>query len=82
MIDMGIPVIMGTVVAEVLTLISSSYSVIFLNRSDGVKYYFNSRVRTGAHGWEDATNSKRLPKTIIHKNSATATQMKFERHRS
>jgi hypothetical protein len=86
MMDMSMPVVLGTVVAEVAVVISSILISEFLNRSDRVQV-FNSPAKTGADGREDAPRSKRPPKTISYKDekesyfdhSATATQMKFKR---
>jgi hypothetical protein len=86
MMDMSIPVVFGTIVAEVLVAISSLLVNDFLNRSDPVQI-FNRPAKTGAHGWQDAPQSKRPPKTMSYKDeresyfdhSATATQMKFKR---
>jgi hypothetical protein len=86
MIDMSIPVVFGTVVAEVAVVISSLLISDFLNRSDRVQF-FNSPAKTSAHGLEDAQHSKRPPKTICYTDeqesyfdhTATATRMKYKR---
>jgi len=87
MIDMSIPIVLGTIVAEVGVVISSFLFSNYLNRSDQVKFKFNSGAKMFAHEGEDPTHSKRPLKTINYKDekesyfdhSATATQIKFER---
>jgi hypothetical protein len=86
MMDMSIPIISGTIVAEVVVVISSFLFSDFLNRGDQVNLGI-SLAKTGAHGWEDATPSNFPSKKMSYKDekesyfdhSATATQMKFER---
>ena len=85
--DMSIPIILGTIVAEVGVVISSFIFSNFLNRRDQVKLNPKSRATVGAYGCEDATHNKLPPKTISYKDeresyfdhSATATHMKFDR---
>jgi hypothetical protein len=87
MIDMSIPVVLGTIVAEVVVVISSFLFSNYLNRSGQMKLNLNSGAKMVAREWEDATHSKRPFKTLSYKDeedsyfdhSATATQMKFER---
>jgi hypothetical protein len=87
MIDVSIPVVLGTTVAEVVVVISSFLFSNYLNRSGQLKLNLNSGAKMVAHDWEDATHSKRPPKKMSYKDekesyfdhSATATQMKFER---
>ncbi len=87
MIDMSIPVVLGTVVAEVVVVVSSFLFSDFLNRSDQMQFDYSSRAKTGAPGWEDETERKRPPKKMSYKDdkdsyfdhTATATQMKFVR---
>jgi hypothetical protein len=87
MIDMSVPVVLGTIVAEVVVVISSFVFSNFLNRSGQLKPNLNSGAKVIAHEWEDATHGKRPPKKMSYKDekesyfdhSATATQMKFER---
>lgn len=86
MIDMSIPVILGTVVAEVLVVVSSFVVSKFLTRSDQVKFGHHFRAKFAARQGEDSPLSERPPKTISYKDerdsyfdhSATATQIKFE----
>lgn len=83
--DMSIPIVSGTIVAEVVVVISSFLFSDFLNRGQ-VNLGF-SRAKTRAHGWEVGTPSEFPPKKMSYKDdkesyfdhSATATQMKFER---
>lgn len=87
MIDMSIPVILGTVVAEAVVVVSSFLFCDYLDRSGQVKLDLNRAAKMVAHEREDATHSDRPPKKISYKDekesyfdhSATATQMKFER---
>jgi hypothetical protein len=87
MMDMSIPVVLGTIVAEIVVVVSSFVFSDYLNRSGQVKLDLNSRARMDVDGREDASNSKRPPKTMSYKDeketyfdhAATATQMKFER---
>jgi hypothetical protein len=89
MIDMSIPIVFGTIVAEVVLVISSFLFSNYLNRRDHVKLNLNSAAKMVAHEWEDATHSKRPPKKMSYKDekesyfdhSATTTQMKFEQNR-
>jgi hypothetical protein len=86
MIDLSIPVVLGTVVAEVVVVIGSFSFSNYLNRGGQVKFGFNSGSKMVAHEWDDATQGKPSPKKISYKDekesyfdhSATATQMKFE----
>jgi hypothetical protein len=86
MIDMSIPVVLGTIVAEIVVVVSSFVFSNYLNRSGQVKLDLNSGPRM-VDRWEEASNSKQPPKTISYKDekesyfdhAATATQMKFER---
>jgi hypothetical protein len=86
MIDMSIPVIVGTVVAEVLVVVSSFVVSKFLTRSDQLNFGHNIRAKFGAPRGEDALHSGSPRKTISYKDeresyfdhSATATQIKFE----
>ncbi len=86
MMDMSIPVVLGTILAEGVVAISSFLVSDFLNDSDRVQVS-NSHAKTGAHGREDSPHSKRPPKTISYADeqesyfdhSATATRMKFKR---
>ena len=86
MMDMSIPVVLGTIVAEVVVVVSSFAFSRFLNRSDQVKFNLGHRAKIGKHGWEDTPDSKRPTKAISYKDekesyfdhAATATQMKFE----
>lgn len=87
MIDMSIPVILGTVVAEVLVVVSSFIVSKFLTRSDQLPLRHYHLAKYGAHRGEDAPHSERPAKSISYKDeresyfdhSATATQIKFER---
>jgi hypothetical protein len=87
MIDMSVPVVLGTIVAEVVVVISSFSFSKFLNRSDQVTLHLNRRAKIAGHEWEDSTLNKHPPKKISYKDekesyfdhSATATQMTFER---
>jgi len=84
--DMSIPIVLGTMVAEGVLVMSSILVGDFLDRSDPVEVS-NSHAKTGAHGREDSAYSKRPPKTICYTDeqesyfdhSATATRMKFKR---
>jgi hypothetical protein len=84
--DMSIPIVLGTIVAEGALVISSFLVSDFLNRSDPVEVS-NSHAKTGALRREDSPYSKRPPKTICYTDeqesyfdhSATATRMKFKR---
>jgi hypothetical protein len=87
MIDMSIPIVSATIVAEVIVVASSFLFSDFLNRSDHVSFRFSRLAKNKAHGWEEATPGKWPPKKTSYKDekesyfdhSATATQMKFER---
>jgi hypothetical protein len=90
MIDMSIPVILGTVVAEVLVVVSSFLVSKFLTRSAPLNFARNNRAKFGARGGDDAPHIEPVTKSISYKDeresyfdhSATATQIKFERDSS
>ena len=84
---MSIPVVLGTIVAEVVVVISSFVFSNYLNRGAQFKFNLSVGAKIVAHEWEDATLSKRPPKKTSYKDekesyfdhSAIATRMKFER---
>jgi hypothetical protein len=88
MMDMSIPVVLGTIVAEVGVVISSFAFSNYLNRSGPMKLNPDSVAKMGADEFDDATHSRRPPKNMSYKDekesyfdhAATATQMKFERN--
>ena len=88
MIDMSIPVVLGTIVAEIGVVISSFVFSNYLNRSSELKLGLRKIAKFDANELDDATHGRRSPKKVSYKDekesyfdhAATATQMKFDRN--